>query len=67
MIAVSFGLQLWSQHNATLGRFLKTSYLPFTDSLLLFALGAIPLFILELVKLVWRGRGQNDLLIRRNP
>ena len=52
VIAISFGLQVWSQHNATLGRFLKTSYLPFTDCLLLFAMGAIPLLVLEVVKVV---------------
>ncbi|CCE24248.1 HAD-IC family P-type ATPase [Methylotuvimicrobium alcaliphilum] len=52
VVAVSFGLQVWSQHNETLGRFLKTSYMPFSDSLLLLALGAIPLLILEIVKVV---------------
>jgi magnesium-transporting ATPase (P-type) len=25
VVAITFGLQVWSQHNATLGRFLKTS------------------------------------------
>ena len=52
VVAVSFGLQVWSQHNATLGRFLKTSFMPFTDCLLLLAVGAIPLLVLELVKVV---------------
>ena len=52
VVAISFGLQVWSQHNATLGRFLKTSYMPFTDCLWLLALGSIPLLVLELVKLV---------------
>ncbi len=52
VIACSFGLQLWSQHSATFGRFLKTTPLPFTDCFVLLALGAIPLVALELVKVV---------------
>jgi Ca2+-transporting ATPase len=43
---------VWSQHNAMLGRFLKTSSMPFADCFLLLALGAIPLLALELVKVV---------------
>jgi len=52
VVVVSFCLQIWSQHNATLGRFLKTSSLPFGDVLWLLALGAIPLLVLEAVKFV---------------
>ena len=52
VVAVSFGLQVWSQHNATLGRFLKTSSLPLIDSLRLLAMGTLPLFVLEGVKVV---------------
>lgn len=52
VVAVSFGLQVWSQHNDMLSRFLKTSSVPFYDCLLLVALGAIPLLVLEVVKLV---------------
>jgi P-type Ca2+ transporter type 2C len=52
VVAVSFGLQVWSQHNETLWSFLRTSYMPFTDCLLLFAVGALPLLILEMVKVV---------------
>ncbi|MCX5759510.1 MAG: cation-translocating P-type ATPase, partial [Candidatus Hydrogenedentes bacterium] len=52
VVAISFGLQVWSQHNAMLGRFLKTSSMPFADCLLLLALGPIPLLALELVKVV---------------
>jgi Ca2+-transporting ATPase len=51
VVAVSIGLQVWSQHSELLGSFLKTGYLPFTDCLWLLALGAIPLAALELVKL----------------
>ena len=58
VVAISFGLQVWSQHNATLGSFLKTSSIPLADCLLLLALGAIPLFILEMVKVVRNARQQ---------
>jgi len=58
VVAISFGLQVWSQHNATLGRFLKTAYMPFADCFLLFAAGAIPLAVLELVKVVRRAMRQ---------
>lgn len=51
VVALSFGLQVWSQHSATLGRFLKTAPMPFGDCLLLLAVGAIPLLVLELVKI----------------
>jgi len=52
VIALSFGLQIWSQHNATFGRFLKTTPLSFADGFALLALGAIPLVALEAVKVV---------------
>ena len=51
VVALSFGLQVWSQHNETLGGFLKTSSLPFADCFLLLAVGAIPLLVLEGVKM----------------
>ena len=50
VVVLSLGLQLWSQHNEIFGRFLKTSSLPFAESFLLLALGAIPLVLLEMVK-----------------
>jgi Ca2+-transporting ATPase len=56
VVAMSFGLQVWSQHNATLGRFLKTSSMPLADCFLLLAVGAIPLLVLEMVKLVRHAR-----------
>jgi Ca2+-transporting ATPase len=52
VVAVSIGFQIWSQHSALLGRFLKTSTVPYLDCLLLLALGAIPLLVLEGVKIV---------------
>jgi Ca2+-transporting ATPase len=58
VVAISFGLQVWSQHNATLGRFLKTSYMPFADCLWLLAVGTIPLLILEMVKVARYARGK---------
>jgi Ca2+-transporting ATPase len=39
-----------SQHNAMLGGFLKTSSMPLADCFLLLAIGAIPLLVLELLK-----------------
>lgn len=52
VVSVSFGLQVWSHHNAILGRFLKTSFMPLADCFLLLAVGTIPLVVLELVKVV---------------
>ncbi|MBP9902770.1 MAG: cation-translocating P-type ATPase C-terminal domain-containing protein [Verrucomicrobiota bacterium] len=52
VVALSIGFQLLSQHNAVVGRFLKTTYLSFANCLWLLALGAIPLLGL--------GAGQGD-------
>ena len=52
VVSVSFALQVWSQHNAIFGRFLKTQFIPLTDCFLLLALGALPLLVLEIVKLL---------------
>lgn len=52
VVAISFGLQVWSQHSVMLGRFLKTSFMPLTDCFLLLVLGAVPLLVLELIKVV---------------
>lgn len=60
VVALSFGLQVWSHHNAILARFLKTSLMPLTDCFLLLAVGAIPLIVLELVKLVRNSRKQSE-------
>ena len=56
VVALSFGLQIWSLHNETLGRFLKTSSLSFAESIQLVLLGAIPLMVLELAKVVRNAR-----------
>lgn len=58
VVAISFGLQVWSHHNAVLGRFLKTSSMPLADCFLLLALGTIPLMVLELVKVARNFRQQ---------
>jgi P-type Ca2+ transporter type 2C len=52
VVALSIGIQVLSQHNAILGGFLKTPFMPYTDFLALLALGAIPLVVLELAKVV---------------
>ena len=59
VVVSSFSLQVWSQHNATLGRFLKTSAMSLVDCFLLLAVGAIPLVVLEIVKVVRRARQNN--------
>jgi Ca2+-transporting ATPase len=50
VVAISFGLQVLSQHNVPFGRFLKTSSMSFSECGLLILLGAIPLLVLEVVK-----------------
>lgn len=62
VVGLSIGIQFLSQHNATLGRFLKTTALSFTDGLVLLAAGAIPLLVLEFVKVV-----KHDRLRKRLP
>jgi len=56
VVGISIVLQVWSQHSVAFGRFLKTSFMPFTDCLWLFAVASIPLVVLELVKLMLRAR-----------
>jgi Ca2+-transporting ATPase len=56
VVAITFAFQVWCPHNAILGRFLKTLYMPFSDCLLLVAVAAIPLLVLEGAKMVRRAR-----------
>lgn len=56
VVALSLGLQVLSQHSVMLGRLLKTPVIPFRDCILLLALGAVPLFVLEMVKAVRSAR-----------
>ena len=50
IVSLSFGLQVWSHHNETLGRFLKTSVIDISDCLMLLLVSAIPLVVLEALK-----------------
>ncbi|MFN0299750.1 MAG: cation-translocating P-type ATPase, partial [Burkholderiales bacterium] len=52
VVAIAFSLQVLSHHNAALGSILKTSYISLADCFLLLAAGAVPLLILETVKVV---------------
>jgi len=52
VVAVSFGIQVWSHHNALLAKLLKTSLIPFSDCLMLLAISTIPLLVLEAVKVI---------------
>jgi P-type Ca2+ transporter type 2C len=52
VVAISFALQVWSHHNEFLGRFLKTSRISFADCGMLLAISAIPLAVLEAVKVL---------------
>jgi len=56
VVAASLGLQVWSQHNAMLGGFLKSSFIPLPNCALLLAVAAIPLLVLELSKVVRNAR-----------
>jgi Ca2+-transporting ATPase len=51
VVAASFSLQVWSHHNDTLGRILKTQPVPLNECLMLLAVGAVPLVVLEVLKL----------------
>ena len=52
VVLLTIGVQFLSQHNALLGRFLKTSPVSFATGFWLLAAGLIPLVMLELVKVV---------------
>jgi Ca2+-transporting ATPase len=53
----SIAFQLWLGHAVTLERVFKTTPMPYADSAVLLALGAIPLVVLEVLKVVRRWRG----------
>lgn len=48
--------QVWSQHNAMLAKFLKTSLMSFGDSLMILAVSSIPLLDIEARKAFLRHR-----------
>ncbi len=56
VIAATIALQVLSQYYLGLGNFLKTAWMPPLDCLLLFAIGAIPLLVLEGVKVMQLAR-----------
>jgi P-type Ca2+ transporter type 2C len=56
VVGISIFLQVLSQHNASFGAFLKTPFMTLRDCSLLLALGAIPLVVLELAKVVASAR-----------
>ena len=66
VVTLSAVIQVWSHHNETLARFLKTAMVSAADCLLLLAVSAIPMVVLEVVK-VWRGRGARDFKPPSNP
>jgi Ca2+-transporting ATPase len=54
VVLASMGISLWAPHNALLGSFLKVEPMPLHHCLLLLAVGAIPLLVLEAWKTVRR-------------
>ncbi len=54
VVSVSFLFQLWSHHNERLGSFLKTGMMNWEDCVMLLAVGAIPLLVLEAFKIMRR-------------
>jgi Ca2+-transporting ATPase len=59
VVFFTFWLQVWSHHNALLGRLLKTHFVPLGDCLILLAIGAIPLVLMECAKLAKRRRARH--------
>ena len=57
VVVVSFGIQIWSHHSATMAKFLKTALMPLDDCLMLLLVSAIPLAVIEALKLIRRGKG----------
>ncbi|MCZ7646175.1 MAG: cation-translocating P-type ATPase [Planctomycetota bacterium] len=51
VVGVAFLFQVWSHHNPVLGGFLKTGMMSWSDCLMLAAVSAIPISILEIAKL----------------
>jgi P-type Ca2+ transporter type 2C len=52
VVLASIGIQFWSQHNDTLGRFLRTPAIPFAHGFVLLAAGFTPLLVLEVAKVI---------------
>lgn len=54
VVAISFGIQVWSHHNAWLATLLKTSLIPLSHCLMLLAVSSVPLLVLEAHKAFFR-------------
>jgi Ca2+-transporting ATPase len=52
VVALTFGLQLLSQHNTLLGQFLRIPAIPLTEGLWLVAVGFIPMLGIEALKVL---------------
>lgn len=52
VVALTFGLQLLSQHNTLLGQFLRIPAIPLTEGLWLIAVGLIPMLGIEAMKVL---------------
>jgi P-type Ca2+ transporter type 2C len=52
VVAISFGLQVWSHRSEVFAAFLKSSLLPLRDCIMLLAISAVPLLALEVTKVV---------------
>jgi Ca2+-transporting ATPase len=50
VVAMSFGIQIWTHHNAMLAKLLKTSLISFGDCFMLLAISTVPLLALEAYK-----------------
>ncbi len=57
VVLASMALTFWAPHNAWLGSFLKVEAMPMYHCLVLLAVGAIPLLVLEAWKFVKHKRG----------
>jgi P-type Ca2+ transporter type 2C len=51
VVAISFGLQLWSHRSVLFANFLKTSLLNWNDCFMLLVVSAVPLLALEMAKM----------------
>jgi len=58
VVALTFGLQLLSQHNALLGHFLRIPAIPLTEGLWLVAVGFIPMLGIEAMKVLRNRTGR---------
>ena len=52
VVLASFAFQVWIQHSTTLGGFFKTSLVPLAESVEMLVLAAVPLAVLEIVKVL---------------